>query len=204
MALLEVRVPAHSGARRRVVVLLLAAGALVAPIARVRAQEMDVPVSIQISIFLKVLTFDRALVGRAPAEVVVGIAFQRGSRASVLAKDEAVRALRAAPDGVAGVRVRIETVDLDVERLPEAIARRGLTHLYVTPLRATDVRTIAVVTRAAQVTTLSGVPAYVTQGLAIGVELRDGRPRILVNLRASRLEGADLAAELLKLATIVE
>jgi hypothetical protein len=54
------------------------------------------------------------------------------------------------------------------------------------------------------VVTLASVPAYVGAGLAIGVALRDGRPHILINLAASRLEGADLASELLKLATIVE
>jgi hypothetical protein len=54
------------------------------------------------------------------------------------------------------------------------------------------------------VVTLAGVPAYVAAGLALGVALRGERPHILINLAASRLEGADLAAELLKLATIVE
>jgi hypothetical protein len=51
---------------------------------------------------------------------------------------------------------------------------------------------------------MSGVPRHVASGLALGVGLRGGRPRILVHVEASRLEGADLSAELLKLAEIVK
>lgn len=188
--------------RLSLALFVLAAGALAAR--RAGSQEMDVPVGIQVSVFLKVISFDRQLHLRAPTEVVLGIAFQSGNRASVIAKEEARQAIAAARDGVDGLPIRVETIDLDVERLGEALARHGLTHLYVTPLRATDIGAIAAATRAAQVTTLTGVPRYVSRGLAIGVELRDERPRILVNLNASRLEGANLSAELLKLATIVK
>jgi hypothetical protein len=169
-----------------------------------RSQDMDVPVAIQVPVFLKVITFDRQLKARAGAEIVIGIAYQRGNRESVIAKDEAMQAFAAAVDGVAGLPVHVEPIDLDDELLGNAVKRLPLTFLYVTPLRATDIGAIAAVTRAARVTTLTGVPRYVSRGLAIGVGLRDGRPRILLNLEAARLEGADLAAELLKLATIVK
>jgi len=186
--------------------LLLSVGVGVVAVAGPPAseQEASVPVAVQISIFLRIVAFDRALTLRAPQEIVFGIAYQRGNRASVLARDEASRALRASEDGVGGIRIRIEPIDLDAARLSEEILRLRLTHLYVTPLRATDLATITALTRAASVLTLAGVPAYVAAGLSIGVELRDGRPRILINLAASRLEGADLSSELLKLATIVE
>lgn len=187
--------------RLPLVLLALAAGALSPQ--RARAQDMDVPVDLQMSVFLKVISFDRQLHVRAPTEVVIGIAFQGGNRASSIARDEARRSIAAARDGVDGLPIRVESIDLDVERLGEALRRRALTHLYVTPLRAADIGAIAAATRAARVTTLTGVPRYVARGLAIGVELRAERPRILVNLEASRLEGAELAAELLKLATIV-
>ncbi len=181
---------------------VLATGAFSAR--RAGAQEMDVPVAIQMSVLLKVISFDRQLPLRAPKEVVLGIAFQSGNRASVIARDEVRQAIAAACDGVNGVPIRVEAIDLDGEPVAAALKRRALTHLYVTPLRAADIRALAAATRAARVTTLTGVPSYVARGLAIGVVLRGERPHILVNLDASRLEGADLAAELLKLATIVK
>lgn len=167
------------------------------------AQDVDVPMDVQLPILLKVLSFDRKLGTRAPTEVVVGIAFQGGNRASVLAKDDAVRALRAqAPPGTA-TELRVVPVDLDDTSLARAHAQQPLTHLYVTPLRATDIGAVATWARGAGVTTMTGVTRYVTDGLALGVGLRGGRPRILVNVEASRLEGADLSAELLKLAEVV-
>jgi hypothetical protein len=94
-------------------------------------------------------------------------------------------------------------VDLDAETMADAFREHKFTHAYVTPLRAVDVKLIAAVARSAHVTTMTGVTHYVTRGLAIGVALRGGRPRILVNLEASRLEGADLSSELLNLVEIV-
>jgi hypothetical protein len=54
------------------------------------------------------------------------------------------------------------------------------------------------------VRTVTGVPHYVEDGLGIGIDLRGGRPEIMVNLVASRAEGGDLDAQLLKLARIVQ
>jgi hypothetical protein len=174
------------------------------PAARALAQDMDVPVGAQVSILLKVIGFDRQLPLRAPTELVIGIAYQSGSRASLVAKDETRRGFSEVRDGINGVPIRVETIDLDSERLDAALRRLNPTILYVTPLRAADIAAIAAATRAARVTTVTGVARYVSRGLAVGVSLHDGRPRILVNLEAARLEGADLASELLKLATIVK
>ncbi len=167
------------------------------------AQDMDVPMDVQLPILLKVLSFDRKLPVRAPREIVIGVAYQGGNRESTLAQEEGMRVIgtQAAPGGTATLRV--VPIDLDESTIAQAHAKRALTHLYVAPLRATDVRAIAAWAREAGVTTMTGVSRYVADGLAIGVGLRGGRPRILVNVEASRLEGADLSAELLKLADIV-
>lgn len=177
---------------------------LALPAARAVAQEMDVPVGTQVSVLVKVIGFDRQLAVRAPTEIVIGIAFQGGSRASRVAKEEALRGFASARAGINGVPIRVETIDLDGERLETALRRLTPTFLYVTPLRAEDIDAMVVATRAARVTTMTGVARYVSRGLAIGVSLHDGRPRILVNLESARLEGADLASELLKLATIIK
>ncbi len=166
-------------------------------------QEMDVPMDVQVQILLKVLAFDRKLAVRAPQALVVGVAYQGGNRSSLVARDEAVRALRAQPAPAGSGALRVVAIDLDDTSLAEAHAKQALTHLYVAPLRATDVGAIATWARGAGVTTMTGVARYVSDGLALGVGLRGGRPRILVNVEASRLEGADLSAELLKLAEIV-
>ncbi|MDB4917441.1 MAG: hypothetical protein JWM95_5085 [Gemmatimonadetes bacterium] len=182
---------------------ILLLGACVLASSETHSQEMEVPVAIQIPIFLKVITFDRLRKARAPSELVIGIAYQHGYRTSVTARDEALLSIANARDSSSAAPIRVETIDLDDERLADALKRAPITLLYITPLRATDITLLAATARAARVTTVTGVPRYVVNGLAVGVELRDRRPRILVNLEASRLEGADLTSELLKLATIV-
>ena len=47
------------------------------------------------------------------------------------------------------------------------------------------------------------MPRYVEGGLAIGVDMKGDRPEIVINLAASRAEGAELNAHLLKLARVV-
>ena len=50
---------------------------------------------------------------------------------------------------------------------------------------------------------MTGVARYLDDGIGLGVGLRGGRLRILVNLDACRFEGADLSAEVLKLAELI-
>jgi hypothetical protein len=167
------------------------------------AQDMDVPMRVQMPILLKVISFDRQLHSRAQRGVIVGVLMQRGNRASVIAHDQAVEILTAPGTAVDGIPVRVVTFDLDRQSLQAVFANTTLTHLYVTPLRAVDIGELASEARTAHVTTMTGVPEHLGRGLSIGVGLRGGRPRILVNVDASRAEGAELSAELLKLAELV-
>ena len=94
------------------------------------------------------------------------------------------------------------TIDLDRESLADCLKMHGAALLYITPLRAVDVGAVATTASNAGVTTVTGVPQYIAQGVAVGVRLQRDRPRILINLQGARLQGADFAAELLKLADV--
>ncbi len=183
--------------------LLGAAAALLAGAAapsRAGAQEMEVPVALQVPLFLKVMTFDRQLVVSG-GELVVAVAYQGGFRASAVAKDEVVRALGAFRAGE--WTVRVEAIDIDRLRLGAALERCGAAVLYVAPLRAVDIAALAAAAREARVTTVTGVPRYVSLGLAVGARLQGDRPKLLINVEAARLEGASFTAELLKLAQVL-
>jgi len=163
------------------------------------AQDMDVPVQIQVALFLKVLTFDRNLVVSPASEIVVGVVFQSGNRSSVNAKNVAMTALQAA-----GKRrkIRAIAIDLDRETLLTALPRYRPSVLYVAPLRAVEIGDLATIARDANVTTVTGVPQYVALGLAVSVRLQGERPKLVINAEAAKAEGADFSAELLKLAHI--
>lgn len=193
---------AHHALRRVILgAIALGVSCLAAP-SVMCAQEMEVPVRIQIPLFLKVLSFDRHLEARTSVELVVGIAYQRGYRASEIAREEAARSLGNVSDGVAGRRVRVVAIDLDRESLAEALVRCAASVLYVAPLRAVDISEIASIASDADVTTLTGVPRYVRLGIAVGVRLQGDRPRLLINVDAARDQGANFSAELLKLVQV--
>jgi hypothetical protein len=166
-------------------------------------QEMELPVDVQVSLFLRVLSFDRQLSARAGGELAVAVVMQRGYRASQKAGDEALSALNGSGTNVGGVPVRATAIDLDTQSLADALARRPATVLYFAPLRGVDVRVLAAAASAAGALTVTGVPRYVTMGVAVGARLQGERPRLLLNLQAARRAGADFSAELLKLAEVI-
>lgn len=187
--------------------LLIAALAGLLPHGAV-AQEVAVPVAVQIPILVKILNFDRALPGRAGGRLVVGVLFQGRYRTSANVADEVCRSLRElAPSAFGGLEsLERSCVAIDLDATPaldSAIKRQRVQVLYVSPLRAFPLGDIIAISRAGQITTLTGVPRYVETGLAIGLDMKRERPEIVINLAASRAEGADLTAHLLKLARVV-
>lgn len=154
---------------------------------------------VQVPLFLKVMTFDRRRNQSPDAEVVVGITFQSGYRNSLLARDEVLRALRSP----AHRNVRVVLIDLDRDRLEHVLQVHEIAMLYVSPLRAISAGAVAIVAAAAHVMSVTGVSHYVGLGIVVGVRLQGDRPRLMVNLAASRQCGADFTSELLKLAEVL-
>jgi hypothetical protein len=171
------------------------------------AQEMDAPLEVQIPLLYKILTFDRRLGERAPGDdIVIAILYQTGYRGSVVARDQAVDALKRMGDStISGHAVHWLSVELTgVEALRLSLTRNRADVIYVTPLRGVELDPIKVVARAAGITTFTGVPRYVERGLALGVGIARERPQIIVNLEAARAEGSDFTSQLLRVCKVLE
>jgi len=164
-----------------------------------------VPVKVQIPLMVKILNFDRNIVARAGDRLVIGVLYQSRYRTSANVADEVCRTVASLPpSSVSTLEISCVAIDLGVmSALDSALRRNQIRVLYVSPLRAVHLEEIFAVSRTARITTLTGVPLYVESGLAIGVGMKGDRPEIVVNLAASRAEGADLTAYLLKLARVV-
>lgn len=180
--------------------LVLCAGATT-----LAAQEMAVPVETQVPILAKILEFNRKLAGGQEGELVIGILYQRRYRTSVNVADEVQQAVKRLPAGVVqGRKIRTVAIALDEQADLAAVLRsEEIDVLYVAPLRAADLNALRATCRASQVTTVTGVPEYVERGLAIGIGVKGERPEIVINLDASRAEGAELNAQVLRIARIV-
>src|SRR4029077_15510759 len=114
--------------------------------------------------------------------------------------------LRAMEDStISGHPVRWVAVEWkDGEQLRLALIRERTDVVYVTPLRGVELDPIVKAARAAGMTTFTGGPLYVQQGLALGLRLVRERPQIIVNLPATRAEGSDFTSQLLRVSSVIE
>ena len=171
------------------------------------AQAMAAPAEIQVSLLFKILTFDRRLETRPPGNVmVIAVVFQTGYRASLVARNQIVDALKAMADStISGHPVHWVAVEWkDGEQVRLALIHERADVVYVTPLRGVELDPIMRSAREASMTTFSGVPLYVEQGLALGVRIVRERPQIIVNLPATRAEGSDFTPQLLRVSSVIE
>jgi hypothetical protein len=172
---------------------------LAAAVPAVTAQEVPVPVQVQVPLLLRILSFDRNLAQRRTGDLVVAVLYQSRNRTSLAIAEEVSRLLGSVPG--------TEAVGIDLDKVTDlraALAQSGGQVLYVSPLRGVEIGGIVRVSRVAGVTTVTGVPRYVDEGIAIGLDLKAERPEIVVNLEGARAEGADFTAQLLKLARLVQ
>ena len=169
------------------------------------AEEMPVPVDLQYSLLMKILTFDRNLKARVGEEIVVGIVYQKNFRVSNNAKDEFTKAMDESPiKKIEDIPIRQVPVNLNDTDLDSAVSQTKIDILYITPLRAVKIEDITRVSQTRKLTTMTGVPGYVESGLAVGIGTKGDKPLIIINLPATKKEGADFSSQLLRIVKIVE
>jgi hypothetical protein len=171
------------------------------------AQEMAAPAEVQIPLLFKILTFDRRLGARPPGKVIViAVVFQTGFRASLVARNQIVDALKAMQDAtISGHPVRWVAVEWkDGEQLRQALNHERTDVVYLTPVRGVELDPITRAARTGGMTTFTGVTRYVEQGLALSVGIVRERPQIIVNLPATRAEGSDFTSQLLRLCKVIQ
>ena len=169
------------------------------------SNEAELSMAVQFPLILKILQFDRNLASRAGSEIVIAAVYQGRYHASARARDEMLEmAETSTRQRVADLPVRVVDIDLEHVQLEEALDSLGVDVLYVTPLRATDIARITRVTRERHIVSVTGVEEYVRQGVAVGLGVWREKPRVLVNLDASRAEGVDFSSSLLSLAQLVK
>ena len=172
-----------------------------------RAQNPEVPIATQYVLFLKIFAYDHALADGPGEDITIGVLYQPRYRASRSAEEEFRRIYRDTrpPSSIKNRRVRVVGLELgeggDIRELLEA---NDVDLLYVTPLRSFEVRDIRRASRSLGIVTFTGVPEYVEQGLAVGLDLMGGKPKILINAAAATAEGATFSGQLLQLARIVK
>jgi hypothetical protein len=171
----------------------------------VRAEDMALPVSTQVPLLLKILTYDRNLGAKAGSELAIGIVYDPSDRDSAKATTDLGSALfQYQGKTVKQLPIKYYTIEYtttaDLERF---VKQKGISVLYIAPGNTRNLANILQVSQDLHLTTLTGVPDYVRRGAAVGLAQGADRPQILVNLQTTRNEGSEFDASFLRLATIL-
>lgn len=166
-------------------------------------QEMPVSMNDQVSLFTRVVAFDRSFEARSADGLVVGVLFRSDQDSSVEAKDAFSIALtQAGFTDAQGRPPRIVTLE-NGPQLSGNLESQQVDLLYVTPIQGLDILSLTAYTRRLKILTLSGVPSYVANGLSVALEMDGDRHIILINIEAADAEQSTFPPGLLRMARIV-
>ncbi len=168
----------------------------------VLAQE--VPLKIQVTLFMKILKYERNLTSSDLTEAKIGVLYSSQNRESIDIKDDFIAEFKELKSTKVN-EITIQTEALNgLNSLNQAIADESIKILYITPGFKGNIAAIIAKTQANGILTFSGDKDYVEEGVSVGIGLQDRKPKIFINLESSRQEGADFAANLLKLAEVIQ
>ncbi|HVY48094.1 MAG TPA: YfiR/HmsC family protein [Minicystis sp.] len=169
------------------------------------ADEVAVPVPLQMQLLAKVAGYDRNLPARAGDRVHVLVVTRPGNVESARVAAQAESAL-ADVESIGGLpHDQTTSAYADAPALARLVRARRISIVYLTPgFGDADVEAIAAALSGGDVLSASAVAATVPHGVVLGFDLVSGKPKLLVHLGQARRQHVDLSAEVLKLMRVVD
>jgi YfiR/HmsC-like len=150
----------------------------------------------------KALSYERRLAETKGGSVGIAVLFLDGDAASQASASRWIQSFQmVAPLKVHGVPVEAWAVPYQPTGLSELVRAKGIDVLLAcdgVPFAA-----IAQVARERRVLSAADTRAGIDGRLSLGVFVEGGRPRILINARSAKAEGAEFSAKLLQLADVL-
>ncbi len=191
-----------SSLARRALALGCAACLLLAAVGA-GADEVTVPVNLQVELLGRIVRYERTFAAEA-TPIALLVVSRTNAPECVRVSSQLTAELRRA----GRIGGRVITVSAAAYTTPAALrAQVGSSHARLVYLGAglgRDVPAIATALGGAGVITVAAVGADVDRGAVVGFELVSSRPRIVVNLAAARAQRLQFNAQFLRLARIVQ
>jgi hypothetical protein len=168
------------------------------------AEEIVVPVSLQVELLAKVAAYDRNFAARATDPVRVLVLTKPHDAQSIRVGVKIQSALNDLSDFVGLGVVATIGVFTTASDLAAACKAEKYAVVYLTPGFDNDIAAIAAALRGVSVLTVSTIPAYVPRGIVLGFDSASGKSKLLVNLTQARLQNIAFKAEILKLMKVFE
>jgi len=168
-------------------------------------ESVPVPADLQVSLLLKVLTFDRNFTKRGWTALHIGIVFVGSDPASSKVRSDIIEVFKRSSDKtLRNLPIEFTAVEYTSDRqIEDAIKASQFNLLYIAPGNARNLTKLVQVSQSRQILTTTGVPDYVQRGVAVGIGVRQDRPEILINLLSSKSAGSEFDASLLRVARVI-
>jgi hypothetical protein len=170
-----------------------------------RAEEPMLPVAQQVPLLLKVLTYERTLMGSATSTLRVGFLYDPRAEESRRRFDEFEREfLPFADKTLKGHSVELVPVPFRPDLGAKASREAGrLDVVYVPPGDPAVLPAVRGWTRSEKILSATPVETFVQEGLSLGLVVRNGRTGVTINEAGSREEGRLWAEDFLRLCRVI-
>jgi ABC-type uncharacterized transport system substrate-binding protein len=157
----------------------------------------DLPQQIQGALLLKLLGYDRNLPSRSPQGVVIALIADSAAEVSELTQMQGKK--------IQGKSVKVTIIaGTDPASLADALNGAASNAVYQAGKTndATRKATLAWAT-AKKIPVFGGSRKLAEKGAAVGFAIEGGKPRIIINVKASRAQGVDFPSSVLRLANLI-
>jgi hypothetical protein len=173
--------------------------------ARVGAEDVVVPISLQVELMLKVASYDKNLKQRARDRVRIAVLLKSEDADSGRSGAQALKALSTADDVAELAVERLSVTYTDGPALARLIRESNVSILYVTPgFNESEIDAMAQALDGVSVLSAGALGKYTTRGVVLGFDLVGGKPKLLVNLAIAKRQRVELSSSVLKLMRVVE
>jgi hypothetical protein len=171
------------------------------------ASADPVPAKAQAPLVLRILAYDHNLAHRVDGKkVTIAVVYKAGNSDSDEASGELANTIAQigktttlSNNAISVLRLAYsdKTFDADIQRAHASA-------VYVAPALGNDLGNITATTQSRKLLSFTGNQDYVAAGVSVGFASDSDHTMILINLPASRNEGADLDVALLRVAKIIK
>ncbi len=166
--------------------------------------QAAIPAKLQAAIFMKVLSYDSNLKARSPSNVVIAIvtdAQTSGRKSDIQSGFEAI-----AGKSIQGKTVKITAIDFKSgDQLNKDVKAAGANILYVSKGAAeATINAVIGLANSNSVPVLCDAESLVRKGIAVGLTIESGKPKIVVNLKTAKQQGMKLSSKVLQLAKVIK
>jgi hypothetical protein len=171
---------------------------------RGRAEEIALPIAIQVELLVKVASYDRNFRQRAGDRAHIFIIAKQGNGDSTRVAAQIEAGLARASEIGGLPHDEVITPYRGAAELANLCRAQRAAIVFFGPGFRDDISAIREALDGVDVLTASAIPEYVEAGIVLGFSVASGRPELLVNLSQARRQKVALRADVLKLMKVLQ